>query len=146
MSKYYLYCTPKKINNGIAYATCVTVNCKPTLDYDAIKNIAIQEYGDEYNVHQVVSKDWNKLLKKYNKLYQYLLKHDVLYSGDGECEITNRTCCGYKITDGSIWTYGIVLFDEFSQIQFKICNLSDVDFANIVYTLQEMADYYKSCK
>ena len=146
MKKYYLYCTPKELNEGIAYATCVTVNCKPTLDYDTIKNIAVQEYGDKYHVHHVVSKDWNKLLKKYNKLYQYLLKHDVLYSGDGECVITNRTCCGYEITDGAIWTYGIVSLDQFSQIDIPICNISDSDFSNIVYTLQEMKDYYKSCK
>lgn len=146
MSKYYLYCTPKEKKSEITYGCCVTVNCKPTLDYNNIKNIAIQEYGNEYIIHQVVTKDWNKLLKKYNKLYQYLLKHEVLYSGDGDCEITNRTCCGYKITDGSIWKYGSVIFDEFSQLDFSICNLSDVDFANIVYTLQEMADYYKSCK
>lgn len=146
MSKYYLYCTPKEKKSEINYGCCVTVNCKPTLDYNNIKNIAIQEYGNEYIIHQVVTKDWNKLLKKYNNLYQYLLKHEVLYSGDGDCEITNRTCCGYKITDGSIWKYGIVIFDEFSQLDFSICNLSDVDFANIVYTLQEMADYYKSCK
>ena len=144
MSRYYIFCSPKEITDDIDYGFCVTVDCKSTLDYESILNIAKQEYGDQYRVHQVVSKNWAKLLKQYNKLFKYCDKHDIFLSGDGNCEV--GTCCGYEITDGCIWTYGVVSFDDYSPFDFSICNLSDVDFANIVNALQGMVDYYKSCK